>query len=289
MADEKRIALGPAGQAVSENLRRLRGEMTYAELSAKLEALGRPIPVLGLRRIEKGDRRVDLDDIIALARALAVPPPLLIYPLGQRSSVEVMPGVERPTWDAFKWFTARAAFPSATPSDGPPDPISGDRPDVDGFARVMHRVFFHEDHDRTVGRWFAEYHSSQIIADAAAAATTDQERKFHEVRLQEVRVRLNELVEDLRGTRQNMRVHEVAPPPLPPILVRTLGERTFEVYERIDRDGRILEQRVVDAGGPEDAEMCASSEWYWQDLPFHRRPPGYVVDHAKSPEVEGER
>lgn len=76
----KELAPGTTGVAMMENLKRARGEMTYAELSRRLEAVGRPIPPLGLRRIEAGDRRVDVDDLMALALVLNVSPLALLLP-----------------------------------------------------------------------------------------------------------------------------------------------------------------------------------------------------------------
>jgi hypothetical protein len=74
---------GNAGKAVRENVQRLRQarRMTFVELSAELSALGRPIPVLGLRRIETGTRRVDVDDLVALAETFGVSPAQLLEPL----------------------------------------------------------------------------------------------------------------------------------------------------------------------------------------------------------------
>ena len=46
---------------------RERTNLGYAQLSRKLKEAGRAIPELGLRRIEDGDRRVDVDDLAALA------------------------------------------------------------------------------------------------------------------------------------------------------------------------------------------------------------------------------
>ncbi|WP_422748608.1 XRE family transcriptional regulator [Mycobacterium sp. WMMD1722] len=63
-----------------QNIRRLRGRMPVTELSEKLTALGRPIPPLGLRRIEDGSRRVDVDDLTSLALALDVSPVTLLMP-----------------------------------------------------------------------------------------------------------------------------------------------------------------------------------------------------------------
>jgi transcriptional regulator with XRE-family HTH domain len=78
--DSNRI--GPAGRVLAANLQmiRKRRKLTFAELSARTEEIGTPIPVLGLRRIERGERRVDFDDLLALAVALDVHPVNLMVP-----------------------------------------------------------------------------------------------------------------------------------------------------------------------------------------------------------------
>jgi len=77
-----RVPLGPIGGYVIENLAQLRAErrLTYRQLADRLERIGRPIPTLGLSRIEKGNRRVDVDDLVALAIALDVSPGALLLP-----------------------------------------------------------------------------------------------------------------------------------------------------------------------------------------------------------------
>ncbi len=77
-----RVPLGPIGRYLVRNLAQLREEqqLTYRELSDRLEQIGRPIPTLGLSRIEKGTRRVDADDLIALAIVLEVSPAALVLP-----------------------------------------------------------------------------------------------------------------------------------------------------------------------------------------------------------------
>jgi transcriptional regulator with XRE-family HTH domain len=78
----KKIDLGPTGMTVAHNIRRLRESQRfgYTELSRALSDLGREIPALGLRRIEAGARRVDVDDLMALAVALGVSPATLLAP-----------------------------------------------------------------------------------------------------------------------------------------------------------------------------------------------------------------
>lgn len=61
---------------VADNVSRIRvaKELSYAELSRRLSVGGWSLPVLSLARLEKRERRVDVDDLIALAAALEVPP-----------------------------------------------------------------------------------------------------------------------------------------------------------------------------------------------------------------------
>lgn len=79
---QPKIPPGPAGKRVAEHVKKLRqaSGLTYKDVSDRLAALGRPIPVLGLSRLEKGERRIDADDLIALALAFDVTPNRLMLP-----------------------------------------------------------------------------------------------------------------------------------------------------------------------------------------------------------------
>lgn len=111
----KKSDLGPTGMSLTENVRRLREDrgISYAELSRRLADMGREIPPLGLRRIESGDRRVDADDLVALAVALGVSPISLLMPASETGAgiVEatgVDGGVEcRRLW---RWLKAEATL-----------------------------------------------------------------------------------------------------------------------------------------------------------------------------------
>jgi transcriptional regulator with XRE-family HTH domain len=72
MVNEERIS--GAGQVLAQNIRRIREaqRLTYAELTRRLDKAGRHVPVLALQRIETCQRRVDIDDLMALAYALEV-------------------------------------------------------------------------------------------------------------------------------------------------------------------------------------------------------------------------
>ena len=52
--------------------------MTQAELDAALATVGRPIIQSGISKIENGSRRVDVDDLVALALALGTTPHALL-------------------------------------------------------------------------------------------------------------------------------------------------------------------------------------------------------------------
>jgi transcriptional regulator with XRE-family HTH domain len=75
------IELGPAGHTVAKQIRRIRemDRLSLQELSERLEEFGRPIVPSGLSKIELGHRRVDVDDLVALATALRTTPNDLLY------------------------------------------------------------------------------------------------------------------------------------------------------------------------------------------------------------------
>jgi len=99
MTDEQRRR-GPAatqveatGQHVRANVSRLRksrGLTTY-QLAQRMAEAGRPIPQSGISRIESGTRRVDVDDLTALAGVLGVSPSALLLPLDDSpgSTIEI--------------------------------------------------------------------------------------------------------------------------------------------------------------------------------------------------------
>lgn len=112
-------SLGATGEAVARNIKRLRTEqgLTYARLSELLGRLARPIPTLGLRKIESGGRRVDADDLLALAVVLRTAPVTLLMPdvanAGPEDRVEMTgtdpsgPPVQVPAQAVWEWLTAQ--------------------------------------------------------------------------------------------------------------------------------------------------------------------------------------
>jgi transcriptional regulator with XRE-family HTH domain len=111
-----RNPLGPVGRQVIDNVRQLREarKLTYTELSGRLTKLGRPIPVLGLSRIEKGRRRVDADDLVALALALRVNPGALLLPRSAATGgepVALTAATAYPAEEAWWWADGHGQLP----------------------------------------------------------------------------------------------------------------------------------------------------------------------------------
>jgi transcriptional regulator with XRE-family HTH domain len=111
VTESKKNPLGPTGERVQANVAHIRGDrgLKYTELSDRLEALGRAIPVLGLSRIERGERRVDADDLVALAIALGVTPNrLLLSDEDGKTEVALTPAVVVSQSQAWAWADGSA-------------------------------------------------------------------------------------------------------------------------------------------------------------------------------------
>lgn len=112
--------LAATGKTVSANVRRLReaSNLGYAQLARRVKAAGRGIPELGLRRIEEGQRRVDTDDLMALAVALDVSPITLLMPpiTDVDDAVDTVVGtvIAHQLW---RWLAAETPLTGDSPSE----------------------------------------------------------------------------------------------------------------------------------------------------------------------------
>jgi|SRR4051794_7697641 transcriptional regulator with XRE-family HTH domain len=152
--------------------------MTYKELADRLKAIGRPIPTLGLSRIEAGTRRVDADDLVALAVALGVNPSRLLMPDGAGDQVvNITMEVAAPEWAAWQWADGRHPLPTR-PGDDLEDPYNT-RDELEEFQRLarpadLRRQEAHGTVRTAVGMVaslgrFLRLSPDEIAADAAAA------------------------------------------------------------------------------------------------------------------------
>jgi transcriptional regulator with XRE-family HTH domain len=75
-------------ETVSANVKRLRTDQNLGlrGLANKLGEVGRPLGHSAVDQIEKGTRRVDVDDLMALAAALGVSPITLLMPEAARNA-----------------------------------------------------------------------------------------------------------------------------------------------------------------------------------------------------------
>lgn len=203
-----------SGKTLSDHLAatvaRLRQEqrLPYTELAERLASLGRPIPVLGLRRIEKGERRVDLDEVHALARALRVKPLALLFPIGRGEVVEVLPGLVVDAWRAAKWHTGEAPFPGEQvepPGDPHAGPAFAPAPEFGTLAIELHRV-----HDDRLDEW-SQAKQRAALAAMLAGQGPDQEQIRREASAAAERQAFA-AEQALGEVRRKMRQHGITPP-----------------------------------------------------------------------------
>lgn len=101
------LEVGPTGRIVAQNLARLRDRrgLTTRQLAGALERAGRPIPASGITRMEKAERGVTTDELVALSVVLGVSPAALLLPLkdSEDEMVEVTGAGEVPADTAWAW------------------------------------------------------------------------------------------------------------------------------------------------------------------------------------------
>ncbi|MFH9589169.1 helix-turn-helix domain-containing protein [Streptomyces luteogriseus] len=121
MAEKQKTPMGPVGEALMHNIKRIREgqRLTFVKLSEELTEIGRPIPILGLRRIERGERRVDAEELLALAYVLGVQPVDLLVPpeLEDEASYSIAPTVQVTAGAARDWISGVGFLPSTDVAD----------------------------------------------------------------------------------------------------------------------------------------------------------------------------
>lgn len=120
----KQPEIGPIGRNLARAVAALRERrgLTYKKLSELLEATGRPIFPLGLSRLEKDDRRVDVDELVALSVVFGVSPLALLFPRDADwdDDVELTPEVRHRLYDVWQWGRAIAPLPETGTESGAP-------------------------------------------------------------------------------------------------------------------------------------------------------------------------
>lgn len=262
---------------------RLRQKMSAQQLADATSELGHPIPRSVLANLESGRRgTVTVADLLVLAKALGVPPVLLLYAPGVEPRTEVLPGQYRVTESAVRWFTGASAFPAA---DDPERPaylahyFVGTDQDNQAYADNGMTLVLGDDHARKAKDLAWEMGRVPIIQAALDDAEDDRERDAHRARMSDAHRQIRAYAEILREARQQMRKAAIVPPRLPREMAEAVRELAFVVYERADQDGRIRERRTVERNSDEDYQLNASRPW-WQplDIEFPRRPNDFNLD-----------
>ncbi|MBT8162727.1 MULTISPECIES: helix-turn-helix domain-containing protein [Arthrobacter] len=118
--------IGPTGKTVARNLKRLRGNITLRELQQRLRGVGHEISASGIQKIEAGVRRVDVDDLVALAVVLGVNPNALLFPKSLDEPVAVTGADPADLMKVWEWADGITPIDSGVRSD---DYVLGIRPD----------------------------------------------------------------------------------------------------------------------------------------------------------------
>ncbi|MEU6033931.1 helix-turn-helix transcriptional regulator [Actinomadura sp. NPDC047616] len=173
------------------------------QLADACTVLGYPLTRSALANLESGRRpTIAVAELLILARALNVPPVLLVFPVGRLDTVEPAPGTEAPAWDAAKWFGGAAPFPAA-----PQQTI--DRPPATDVLTLFRR------HDRYIDEWAFATRKARGARSMRDEAATPEERAWRD-ETAETAGRAARIAEEIIAeTRQEMRRLDLMPPPLP--------------------------------------------------------------------------
>ena len=120
--------IGTTGSTVAANVRRFRTRLgvTTTRLAEELEAAGRPILANAITKIEQGKRRVDTDDLMALATALGVTPNALLLPADQTEKYQPTGLPQAVSGNAlWLWACGEDRLPRGA------DPVLGDAADAE--------------------------------------------------------------------------------------------------------------------------------------------------------------
>lgn len=146
MTDEKRrprsaTQYGPTAQAVAKNverLRRARNETIYS-LSGLLAEAGRPIAPSAIAKLEKQQRQVTVDDLVALAVVLNTSPISLLLP-AVWGDVPVELTSERQVMARTAWRWIRGLSPASDYGVSPSEIVAG--PDDDEWEDEVDRKYW---------------------------------------------------------------------------------------------------------------------------------------------------
>jgi transcriptional regulator with XRE-family HTH domain len=224
---------------VATQIRRLRGrrEMNREQLAEACRRQGEParaITAAAIANIETGRpdadgrrrRDVTIEELAIFARALDVPPVLLICPVGIEEEIEVLPGVRVSTWDAARWF-AGEGYPFSSAE------VSLQELEA-GYMAGSAPIALYRKHFNRLMRY-------ATLVDAMLFEGAEEGRAQRKQQSEEA-------LRDVRAVRAEIRRHGLAPPVLPEQFEHIDDRRyeflTPEDIEKVRASGRSY--KVVD-------------------------------------------
>lgn len=108
------------GAVAAERLRAVRKAqgLSLREVAERVAAVGHPLILTAIGKIENGDRRMDVDDLTALAAALGVSPATLLIPdAGEDNDQISVTGVRGDAADVWAWVTGKRPAPGVGDDD----------------------------------------------------------------------------------------------------------------------------------------------------------------------------
>jgi transcriptional regulator with XRE-family HTH domain len=124
------LVTGPTALRTAKNVERFRKArgLDQKGLSARTKAAGRPMVPTVISKIERADRRVDVDDLVALAIALDVSPSRLLMPAGVGDEdVALTDEVTVSAREAWEWVSGTRPLPADPDPNGSPAMVNFDR------------------------------------------------------------------------------------------------------------------------------------------------------------------
>jgi transcriptional regulator with XRE-family HTH domain len=180
------VLTGPTAERVAKNVERIRKarQLHQKDVSALLRDVGRPMLPTVVSKIERGERRIDVDDLVALALALNVSPLSLLMPAEWSSNpVELTSAVQVSAQVAWLWAQG----------EGPAEEI----PTTDDVAA-------HEAYWRKWEEYQALTHPPErrgmgsYMGRALGALRTETDRLTHAVRMETDEEKFDQQVERVR-------------------------------------------------------------------------------------------
>lgn len=188
--------------------------MSAQQLADACAELGFPIQRSVLANLENGRRtNLSLPELFVLARALEVPPLLLVLPLGHDHTVEVLPGVNVSTVDALRWLTGERPLPGTH--------LEGQETE-DGSPTIA----MFQTHQRYVDMCINHRRNVRLIREGALGAQwTEQDAEQSARDADHMETQLRNLRVWIRERGRTPRERGLTPPPLPPELAHIEGVR----------------------------------------------------------------